>query len=61
VGIREAFIGQGIGMALRGLLLPKQYLDYLLYAIQIISDDLATLQYRTGGRQKHPNNTNKRT
>jgi pyruvate/2-oxoglutarate/acetoin dehydrogenase E1 component len=39
-----------IGMALRGLRpIAGQYLDYLLYAIQIISDDLATLQYRTGG------------
>jgi pyruvate/2-oxoglutarate/acetoin dehydrogenase E1 component/TPP-dependent pyruvate/acetoin dehydrogenase alpha subunit len=57
VGIREAtIIGQGIGMALRGLrpIAEIQYLDYLLYAIQIISDDLATLQYRTGGRQKAP-------
>jgi pyruvate/2-oxoglutarate/acetoin dehydrogenase E1 component/TPP-dependent pyruvate/acetoin dehydrogenase alpha subunit len=57
VGIREAtIIGQGIGMALRVLrpIAEIQYLDYLLYAIQIISDDLATLQYRTGGRQKAP-------
>jgi pyruvate/2-oxoglutarate/acetoin dehydrogenase E1 component/TPP-dependent pyruvate/acetoin dehydrogenase alpha subunit len=57
VGIREAtIIGQGIGMALRGLrpIAEIQYLDYLLYAIQIISDDLATLQYRTGGKQKAP-------
>ena len=57
VGIREAtIIGQGIGMALRGLrpIAEIQYLDYLLYAIQIMSDDLATLQYRTKGRQKAP-------
>ena len=55
-GIREATIlGQGIGMAMRGLrpIAEIQYLDYLLYAIQIMSDDLATLQYRTKGRQKH--------
>ena len=57
VGIREAtIIGQGIGMALRGLrpIAEIQYLDYLLYAIQIMSDDLATLQYRTRGTQKAP-------
>lgn len=57
VGIREATIlGQGIGMAMRGLrpIAEIQYLDYLLYAIQIMSDDLATLQYRTQGRQKSP-------
>lgn len=56
-GIREATIlGQGIGMAMRGLrpIAEIQYLDYLLYAIQIMSDDLATLQYRTSGRQKAP-------
>src|SRR4029078_10788794 len=56
-GIREATIlGQGIGMAMRGLrpIAEIQYLDYLLYVIQIMSDDLATLQYRTHGRQKAP-------
>ena len=56
-GIREATIlGQGIGMAMRGLrpIAEIQYLDYLLYAIQIMSDDLATLQYRTRGKQKAP-------
>ena len=57
VGIREATIlGQGIGMAMRGLrpIAEIQYLDYLLYAIQIMSDDLATLHYRTKGGQKAP-------
>lgn len=56
-GIRECtIIGQGIGMAMRGLrpVAEIQYLDYLLYAIQILSDDLATLQYRTKGGQKAP-------
>ena len=56
-GIREAtIIGQGIGLAMRGLrpIAEIQYLDYLLYAIQILSDDLATLQYRTVGGQKAP-------
>ncbi len=56
-GIREATIlGQGIGMAMRGLrpIAEIQYLDYLLYALQIMSDDLATLQYRTKGKQKAP-------
>lgn len=56
-GIRElTIIGQGIGMAMRGLrpIAEIQYLDYLLYAIQIISDDLATVQYRTKGGQKAP-------
>ncbi len=56
-GIREAtIIGQGIGMAMRGLrpIAEIQYLDYLLYAIQILSDDLATLRYRTFGKQKAP-------
>lgn len=57
VGIRECTIlGQGIGMAMRGLrpIAEIQYLDYLLYAIQIMSDDLATVQYRTKGGQKAP-------
>lgn len=56
-GIREATImGQGIGMAMRGLrpIAEIQYLDYLLYALQIMSDDLATVHYRTKGRQKAP-------
>lgn len=56
-GIRECtIIGQGIGAALRGLrpIAEIQYLDYLLYALQIMSDDLACLQYRTRGGQKAP-------
>ncbi|MBA3827353.1 MAG: transketolase [Taibaiella sp.] len=56
-GIREAtIIGQGIGMAMRGLrpIAEIQYLDYLLYALQPLSDDVATLQYRTKGGQKCP-------
>lgn len=56
-GIREATIlGQGIGLAMRGLrpIAEIQYLDYLLYALQIMSDDLATLHYRTHGMQKAP-------
>ena len=56
-GIRECtIIGQGIGMAMRGLrpVAEIQYLDYLLYALQILSDDLATVQYRTKGGQKAP-------
>ncbi|WP_420315651.1 alpha-ketoacid dehydrogenase subunit alpha/beta [Ekhidna sp.] len=56
-GIRETtIIGQGIGAAVRGLrpIAEIQYLDYLLYAIQTLSDDLATLQYRTYGGQKAP-------
>ncbi|WP_418636227.1 alpha-ketoacid dehydrogenase subunit alpha/beta [Winogradskyella sp.] len=56
-GIREATIlGQGIGMAMRGLrpIAEIQYLDYIMYALQIMSDDLATLHYRTKGRQKAP-------
>ncbi|PVW15788.1 alpha-ketoacid dehydrogenase subunit alpha/beta [Marixanthomonas spongiae] len=56
-GIREATIlGQGIGMAMRGLrpIAEIQYLDYILYCLQIMSDDLATLRYRTNGTQKAP-------
>ncbi|MFN2187426.1 MAG: thiamine pyrophosphate-dependent enzyme, partial [Candidatus Promineifilaceae bacterium] len=56
-GIREATIaGQAIGMALRGLrpIAEIQYLDYLLYALQILSDDLSTLHWRTRGGQKAP-------
>lgn len=56
-GIREATImGQGIGMAMRGLrpIAEIQYLDYLLYGLQPLSDDVATLQYRTRGGQKCP-------
>lgn len=56
-GIRETtIIGQGIGAAIRGLrpIAEIQYLDYLLYALQTLSDDLATLQYRTYGGQKAP-------
>jgi len=56
-GIRETtIIGQGIGTAIRGLrpIVEIQYLDYLLYAIQTLSDDLATLHYRTFGGQKAP-------
>lgn len=56
-GIREATIlGQGIGMAMRGLrpICEIQYLDYLLYALQIMSDDLATLHWRTVGGQSAP-------
>ena len=56
-GIREAtIIGQGIGLAMRGLrpIAEIQYLDYLLYALQIMSDDIATLRYRTYGKQNAP-------
>ncbi|HEY2348507.1 MAG TPA: transketolase C-terminal domain-containing protein, partial [Puia sp.] len=56
-GIREtAIIGQGIGLAMRGLrpIAEIQYLDYMLYAIQTLSDDLASLQYRTAGQQSAP-------
>ena len=56
-GIREASImGQGIGLAMRGLrpIAEIQYLDYLLYGLQILSDDLATLRYRSFGKQKAP-------
>lgn len=56
-GIRECtIVGQGIGAALRGLkpVAEIQYLDYLLYGIQMLSDDLASLQYRTKGGQKAP-------
>lgn len=56
-GIREAtIVGQAIGLAMRGLrpIAEIQYLDYLLYALQIMSDDLATLAYRTKGRQRAP-------
>lgn len=56
-GIRECtMIGQGIGAAMRGLrpIVEIQYLDYVPYALQIMSDDLATLRYRTRGGQKAP-------
>ena len=56
-GIREATImGQGIGLALRGFrpIIEIQYFDYLLYALQTMSDDLATTRYRTKGGQKAP-------
>jgi pyruvate/2-oxoglutarate/acetoin dehydrogenase E1 component/TPP-dependent pyruvate/acetoin dehydrogenase alpha subunit len=56
-GIREAtIVGQGIGMAMRGLrpIAEIQYLDYLLYGLQPLSDDVATLHYRTRGGQKCP-------
>ncbi len=56
-GIREATIaGQGIGLAMRGLrpIAEIQYLDYFLFALQVLSDDLATLLYRTKGGQKAP-------
>ncbi|GJH40730.1 transketolase [Capnocytophaga sp. HP1101] len=56
-GIRETtIVGQGIGMAMRGLrpIAEIQYLDYILYGLQTLSDDLATLHYRTFGRQSAP-------
>ncbi len=56
-GIREAtIIGQGLGLAMRGLrpIAEIQYFDYLLFGLQVISDDLATLHYRTAGGQKAP-------
>ena len=56
-GIREAsIIGQGMGLAMRGLrpIAEIQYLDYLLYVLQPLSDDVSTLQYRTRGGQKCP-------
>jgi pyruvate/2-oxoglutarate/acetoin dehydrogenase E1 component/TPP-dependent pyruvate/acetoin dehydrogenase alpha subunit len=56
-GIREAtIIGQGVGLAMRGLrpIAEIQYLDYLLYAMTVLSDDLASLSYRTSGGQKAP-------
>ena len=56
-GIREAtIIGQGLGLAIRGLrpIAEIQYLDYLLYGVTVLSDDLATLSYRTRGGQKAP-------
>ncbi len=56
-GIREnTIIGQGIGLAMRGLrpIAEMQYLDYLLFGLQPLSDDVATLHYRTGGKQSCP-------
>ena len=56
-GIREAsIVGQGIGLAMRGLrpIAEIQYLDYVLYGLQTMSDDLATLRWRTFGKQKAP-------
>ena len=56
-GIREAtIVGQAIGLALRGFrpIAEIQYLDYLLYALQLLSDDLANLHWRTAGGQKAP-------
>jgi pyruvate/2-oxoglutarate/acetoin dehydrogenase E1 component/TPP-dependent pyruvate/acetoin dehydrogenase alpha subunit len=56
-GIRElTIVGQGIGLALRGLrpIAEIQYLDYLLYGLQTLSDDAATLHYRSAGIQSCP-------
>src|SRR4029079_235067 len=56
-GIREAnIVGHAIGMATRGLpaLAEIQYLDYILYALQIVADDLANVRYRTKGQQIAP-------
>lgn len=56
-GIRElTIIGQGIGMAMRGLrpIAEIQYLDYVLYGLQPLSDDLASMHYRTAGKQSAP-------
>ena len=56
-GIREAtIVGQGIGLSMRGLrpIAEIQYLDYILYGLQTMSDDLATVHYRSFGRQKAP-------
>jgi pyruvate/2-oxoglutarate/acetoin dehydrogenase E1 component len=60
---KPTIIGQGIGMALRGLrpIAEIQYLDYLLYAIQIISDDQATHNIELAADKSTANNTNKRT
>jgi 2-oxoisovalerate dehydrogenase E1 component len=57
MGIREnTIVGQAVGASLRGLrpIAEIQYLDYLLYGLQIMSDDIATIQYRTKGGQKYP-------
>ncbi|MDA8930115.1 thiamine pyrophosphate-dependent enzyme [Bacteroidia bacterium] len=57
MGIREnTIVGQAIGASLRGLrpIAEIQYLDYLLYGVQMMSDDIATIQYRTKGGQKYP-------
>ena len=57
VGIRECtIVGQGIGLSLRGIrpIAEIQYLDYVFYGLQMLTDDLATLQYRTKGGQKAP-------
>ena len=56
-GIREwSIMGQGIGMAMRGLrpIVEIQYLDYLIYGLEPLSDDLATLRYRSNGNQQAP-------